>query len=513
MEKQQQTFDQDFIAKIAEKTMNEIEQCSKPDNFYYNILKNADETLEYIKLYDFSVNEIEKEMALYWFSRPNALLYKLAKHIVDAFLHGFISQSRDINNRKRVRLVYAVGQEALVKAVVEEFQKHSMNVILLKPSALDNIAENDSSIYTLEYCTAKVEAYRQASEKYHDDIVQTCGFIRIGTFGANIANVGAQENSYMPSIEEMKIHQSMQKEIRNIEASLLKPDTLSFCSVVFPDIRVGKERFEALFEEFCKVNTAESEPIELIQADLIDILDNCTKVKLLGGNGNETDITVSLHEIENPITQTLFLNCGGDLNIPHGEMFTTPKLSGTNGVLHVKEIFLKQDFYKDLKLKFSDGIVTEFSCKNFDDEDKNRDYVFEKLFNRTENVPMGELSIGTNTEAYKMVKNYDLFPILPILIAEKLGPHIAVGDPCFARGEDSPVYNIHGGREMIARENEITAKRKECDCYVNLHTDITIPFEDMALFAGVNKDGEIIPIIKDGKFVPECAKALNEALI
>ncbi len=509
MKNLEQISNEEFKNNIIEKIMYEIEQNSNSENFYSNILKNADENLDFLKFYNLPISETEKTMAKFWFSKPPALLDRLAKHIVNAFFHGFISQSREVKNRKRVRLVCAVGQEALVKMVVNEFKKYDFEVILLKPSTIETSSELDELENPLEYFKIKTEAYKLATEKFSNQISQICGFVRIGTFGGNAI---ISDKTKTPNAEKMQAFQAMQREIRKIETSILKPDTLSFCSVAFPDVRVGEYRFEEVFDEFCKLNTTKSEPIELVQAELIDLLDTCTKVKLLGRNGNETNLTVSLKKLENPEKETLFLNCGGDLNIPHGEMFTTPKLSGTNGVLHVKEIFLKQDFYKNLRLEFKDGIVVNYSCENFEDEAQNRNYVFEKLLNRNEKVPMGELSIGTNTEAYKVAKKYDLFSILPILIAEKMGPHIAIGDPCFARGEDSPVYNIHGGREMIARENELTARRNEVDCYVNLHTDITIPFDDMALFAGIKSNGEEVEIIKNGRFVPECAKILNQAL-
>ena len=39
------------------------------------------------------------------------------------------------------------------------------------------------------------------------------------------------------------------------------------------------------------------------------------------------------------------------------------------------------------------------------------------------------------------------------MIAEKMGPHFAVGDTCYSWAEDTPVYNPDG-KEIIARDNE-----------------------------------------------------------
>ena len=67
---------------------------------------------------------------------------------------------------------------------------------------------------------------------------------------------------------------------------------------------------------------------------------------------------------------------------------------------------------------------------------------------------------------------------------------------------------------MVARDNEMTRMRESYpDCYVNFHTDITIPFNEMGLFVGVDrKTKEEHVIIKDGKFVPDVAEKLNDNL-
>ena len=49
---------------------------------------------------------------------------------------------------------------------------------------------------------------------------------------------------------------------------------------------------------------------------------------------------------------------------------------------------------------------------------------------------MGEFAIGTNTTAYVFAAKYGIGDKLPILIAEKMGPHFAVGDTCYSHEED-----------------------------------------------------------------------------
>ena len=56
-------------------------------------------------------------------------------------------------------------------------------------------------------------------------------------------------------------------------------------------------------------------------------------------------------------------------------------------------------------------------------------------------------------------EKYGIGDQLPVLIAEKMGPHFAVGDTCYSWGEDCPVYNPDG-KEIIARDNEVSVLPK-----------------------------------------------------
>ncbi len=115
---------------------------------------------------------------------------------------------------------------------------------------------------------------------------------------------------------------------------------------------------------------------------------------------------------------------------------------------------------------------------------------------------MGEFAIGTNTTAYVAAEKYGIADKLPILIAEKMGPHFAVGDTCYSWAEDTPVYNPDG-KEIIARDNEISAMRKDdvSLAYYGCHTDITIPYEELGNIRVIDEEGESTPIIENGSFV------------
>ena len=220
---------------------------------------------------------------------------------------------------------------------------------------------------------------------------------------------------------------------------------------------------------------------------------------------------MQLWQPENPAKEAIFENCVADVNIPVGEVFTSPKLTGTHGTLHVSQVYLNELKYMDLEIRFEDGKITSYSCKNFDDEAENQKLLKANVLFNHETLPLGEFAIGTNTTAYMVAKRYDIGAKLPILIAEKMGPHFAVGDTCYSWSEDNPVYNPDG-KEIIARDNECSLLRKTdvSKAYFNCHTDITIPYDELDCIRVVRPDGSRIPLIEKGRFVLPGTEELNK---
>ena len=157
-------------------------------------------------------------------------------------------------------------------------------------------------------------------------------------------------------------------------------------------------------------------------------------------------------------------------------------------------------------------MIADYTCGNFDTEEENKNFIKENLLYHHDTLPLGEFAIGTNTTAYVMAKKYDIGHLLPILIAEKTGPHFAVGDTCYSWSEDTPMYNPDG-KEIIARDNEVSILRKEdvSKAYFGCHTDITIPYDELGAIWVERRDGGRIFIIENGKFVLKGTEPLNEA--
>ena len=88
-------------------------------------------------------------------------------------------------------------------------------------------------------------------------------------------------------------------------------------------------------------------------------------MSITGREGNETALRVALHPLTDRERETNFENCVADVNIPLGEVFTSPVLAGTEGLLHVKEVYIGEYLFKDLRIVFREGRTAEYSCGNF----------------------------------------------------------------------------------------------------------------------------------------------------
>ena len=317
-------------------------------------------------------------------------------------------------------------------------------------------------------------------------------------------------------------------ESRQIVNQYMPGDETSFTIIAFPKPEIGPD-FEAVFRETIRINTLDYEKYQKIQQCIILALDEADHVLITGRDGNETSMKVALHPLKDRTKETNFENCVSDVNIPLGEVFTSPVLAGTEGLLHVKNVYVEDYQFRNLRMVFKDGRVTEYSCGNFeaggdargagnggmagDALIQDRALVKQVIMRNHDWLPLGEFAIGTNTTAYAMARRFSIGDKLPILIAEKMGPHFAVGDTCYSFAEDSPMYNPDG-REVIARDNEISLLRRTdmSRAYFSCHTDITIPYSELGDIKAVRADGSQIDIICQGRFVLKGTEELNEAL-
>lgn len=461
------------------------------------------------------------EMAKFMASYPENELKEIAGQHVKAYLLSFERKKQDYRSKKTATVVYPMGMEKLALYTCQALEKAGLSPLLEEPRTR---AANEQYIYDTRFSNALyldqsfaekiIEHGIDAQNNVAELLNQHSGAVVVWLFG-EMPFVPEQKKSALTLNDDQDLLQKkIQGELtRNLYKHSPREQT-SFSIISFPSTEIGKD-FKEIFKSTLELNSMDGERFAEIQQHMIDILDKSQYVHVKGVKGNDTDIRVQLQKINDPEKETLFENCVADVNIPVGEVFTSPKLKGTDGVLHVADIYLWNLRYYNLRIEFKDGMITDYSCSNFADKEESRKYVFDNLLKPNKTLPIGEFAIGTNTKAYRMARKYDIAHLLPILIIEKMGPHFAIGDTCYAHEEDSPHHALITNKLIIATGNEKSDLRKTdpSQAYTYTHTDITLPYDMLAEISAVMPDGTRVPIIKDGLFAVPGTEELNEPLL
>lgn len=500
-----------------------IEDRINPDNkFAVDIVMNSDlNDLRYLYKYGEHVGFNELKMVEFLNSLSQEEIDRLAKVYTEGYRIGFINTGKDISKKGTVDIRYSLGFERIIRSAIFNFKKMGLEPVIYQVGYTTTSPNRqyaydhryDDALYLDKaYIKRKLEVSRHAYESRKQLAGKMAGPAVIEIFGETPFEPENKKQAYALSEEQQKLKSEYITEYQTMVQEYIKGDERSFTIIAFPIPEFGDD-FEQMFKETVKINTLDSEIYGKVQQNIIDALDQAEYVKVLGKGDNKTNMKVQMHDLKNPLKETNFENCLADVNIPLGEVFTSPKLKGTEGILHVSQVYLNDLKYNDLQITFEDGKIKDYTCKNFDTEEENKKFIKQNVMFNHETLPIGEFAIGTNTTAYMVAKKYHVVYKLPILIVEKMGPHFAVGDTCYSFEEDIKTYNPDG-KEIVARENEVSALRKTDikKAYFGCHTDITMPYDELGEITAVRKDGSKITIIKDGRFVLEGTELLNEPL-
>ncbi|MCM1188281.1 MAG: aminopeptidase [bacterium] len=494
---------------------------SPADCFVTGIIQDSDLSgTRYLYAYGKYVSENELETARYLAGLPEETIASMADTYTEGYRIGFEVTGKDLSKKKTVGLRYHIGFERMMRRAVRNFAKMGLKPVVRSghledgnPNRQYRYDHKDDKALFLDknYINRRLEATRSAFEKYREEAGWYAGPAVVETFGEKDFNPVNKKEALKLSDAQKKLWVDFMSQYRAMMREYIIEEERSFTIIAFPIPEVGPV-FRELFDETIRLNTLDYMLYRNVQQKLIDALDTADYCEIKGCGDNRTELKVNLWKLQNPEKETIFENCVADVNIPVGEVFTSPVLEGTNGVLHVTKVFLDGLEYRDLEITFEDGMIKEYSCANFETEEENWNFLRENVLFWHETLPLGEFAIGTNTTAYVMARRLNVEAKLPILIAEKTGPHFAVGDTCYSHTEDMRVYNPDG-KEIVAKDNSRSRLRdtKPAEAYFNCHTDITIPYDEMGELAAVQKDGTRIVIIKDGRFVLPGTEPLNEA--
>ena len=518
-----------FVADRIEEQLNP--ECSFAADI---VTKSNLNDLRYLYQYGEYVSENEWKTAEHLNTLPQKTIDQMADVYTEGYRIGFVNAGIDLSKKSVVNIRYTLGFERVIKKAIENFEKMGLRPTIYRAAvsvltkrqhykvgyygAIANKQyeydhRQDQGLFLdKKFMERKLDVMKNAYEKYRELAGEHAGPAVMEIFGEEPFAPVQKPESVVLTEKQEKLSVLFDSKSGQLTNQYIKGDERSFTIVAYPVPEIGAQ-YKEIFDEVIRINTLDANVYKNVQQALIDALDKGEYVHILGKDKNETDLKVQLYRLSDPAKETIFENCVADVNIPVGEVFTSPVLEGTNGVLNVSKVYLNELQYRDLKITFEDGKITEYTCSNFEDEEQSKKYIKSNILHNHDTLPLGEFAIGTNTTAYVVAKKYQIEDKMPILIAEKMGPHFAVGDTCYSWSEENKLYNPDG-KEIVAKDNSVSILRKEdvSKAYFQCHTDITIPYEELEEIAVVTEKGERIVLLKDGHFVLSGTEILNEPL-
>ena len=521
-----------FEPEAAENTARLV----NPDrDFAYRIIMESDlHDLRYLYYYGEYVTENELETARHLNGMSADKIKLMADTYTEGYRIGFEVGNKDISIKETVNIRYCLGFERMIRQAVYNFDRIGLRPTIYRagasifqgrsvnkngffganPNKQFDYDHREDMALVLDAALVehRLEVLKNAFEQWKVQAAVFGGPAVLEIFGEKPFVPKTKKTACLLSEKQQKLSVEYAGKAGTLQNEYIKGEERSFTIIAFPVPDIGAQ-YPEIFDEIVKINTLDYKLYQGIQQTIIDTLDRGLTVQVKGCGDNRTDLKVQLHRLEDPAKQTNFENCVADVNIPVGEVFTSPLLIGTQGTLHVTRVFLNELEYKDIWLRFEDGMVTDYGCANFATEEENRKYIKDNVLYHHESLPLGEFAIGTNTTAYVAARKYGIEDKMPILIAEKTGPHFAVGDTCYSHAENVQVYNPDG-KEIIAKDNEVSVLRDTdvSKAYFQCHTDITIPYDELGEVSVLTEEGETIMIIRDGQFVLPGCEELNRAM-
>jgi len=365
--------------------------------FARDIILDSDlNDLRYLYRYGDYISENEIKTAEFINKLTDEQIKAMADTFTSGFERGFEVNRLDLSKKSYVNIRYQIGFERLVREAIHNFRKIGLEPIIYRAAYLavnkkqhlkigyhatspnrqyDYDHRFDIGIFLdTAFVRRKLDAKKEALEELKDFARNYAGPAVIEVFGEELFSPEDKPEAVKLNKRQQKLITRYYNEERLLTKEYFKLDETSFTIISYPVPEIGED-FEAIFAETVKVNTLDNEVYKNIQQQIIDVLDKGEYVRIIGKGKNRTDMKVKLHPLKDPDKETNFENCVADVNIPVGEVFTSPMLEGTDGILHVPLVYLNDLAYYDLELVFKDGRIADYSCKNFEDEERNKSFI------------------------------------------------------------------------------------------------------------------------------------------
>ncbi|MCR5797298.1 MAG: aminopeptidase, partial [Eubacterium sp.] len=390
-------FVHDYSEFFAEKSVKRAIDPSR--DRYVRIVNESDlKDEKYLYYYGQNITDNEINTARFLANLDEEKINTIAKAYTNGYKVGFEVAGIDLSKKETVNIRYNIGFERIVKTSIEMFADMGLKPVIYMVGNTRNFGVSttqanpqyeydhrfDDSIYLNQAIVNEdLKHIKNAFEDNKDLAAVHAGPAVIEVFGEKIFKPISKNTS--PRYDEEQEKLFIQKSQKNaiIQSEYIKPDERSFTIIAFPIPEIGGD-FEKIFDETIRINTLDVDMYREVHQKLIDCLDKGDSVRVTGRGANKTDITVKLHKLDKPDEQTNFENCLADVNIPVGEVFTSPVLKGTNGTLHVTKVYLNKLRYDDLKIEFKDGMIDDYTCGNFENEEESKKYIKENIMKNRE---------------------------------------------------------------------------------------------------------------------------------
>ena len=357
-----------FVADRIEEQLNP--ECSFAADI---VTKSNLNDLRYLYQYGEYVSENEWKTAEHLNTLPQKTIDQMADVYTEGYRIGFVNAGIDLSKKSVVNIRYTLGFERVIKKAIENFEKMGLRPTIYRAAvsvltkrqhykvgyygAIANKQyeydhRQDQGLFLdKKFMERKLDVMKNAYEKYRELAGEHAGPAVMEIFGEEPFAPVQKPESVVLTEKQEKLSVLFDSKSGQLTNQYIKGDERSFTIVAYPVPEIGAQ-YKEIFDEVIRINTLDANVYKNVQQALIDALDKGEYVHILGKDKNETDLKVQLYRLSDPAKETIFENCVADVNIPVGEVFTSPVLEGTNGVLNVSKVYLNELQYRDLKITF-----------------------------------------------------------------------------------------------------------------------------------------------------------------
>lgn len=326
----------------------------------------------------------------------------------------------------------------VVTPLIQQLYKHILlkggyPTLFLRPKDIDGLEE---LLFT--YGTEKQITFVSPFTRFF--------YSEIDTVIQVVAETNTKRLSNIPP-KRLKQNAASQREIIDIRAKrLLKPGGLTL--IPYPTEALAQEAEMSLFEyqdfvaKACflhkKDPVKEWKELSKMQESIVKRLNKAKKMRFVG---EDTDLKLSVQSRK-------WLNCDGHVNMPDGEVFTTPIENSAEGQIRFTYPGIEMGReIENITLTFKNGKVTKAEAE------KGKDFLREIVKTDEGAKRIGEIAVGTNTGIDRFTKN--------MLFDEKMGHciHLALG---FA-----PIPQETGGKNQSSIHWDLLKDMKTGEIYAD----------------------------------------------